>query len=61
LFVVGLAYAVIVLMAVPPQLLSADVDRSLWAYVAFSAVFAIAIVFLIWGYEKRSRGKGAAD
>lgn len=58
MFVVGLVYAVIVLMDVPPQLLSANVDRSLWAYVAFTAVFAIAIVFLIWGYAKRSRGKG---
>lgn len=55
LFIVGIVYGALVVLAVTPQLLSSDVDRGLWAYVVFSVIFLVPLVSIFWSYERRSR------
>ncbi|MDQ4148405.1 MAG: hypothetical protein M3164_00170 [Actinomycetota bacterium] len=55
LFYVALVYGALVLLTVPPQLLTGRTDRSLWIYVVFTAVFIVPLAIVVWRYE---RGRG---
>ena len=55
LFYVAIVYGALVLLAVPPQLMRANTDRSLWAYVIFTAVFIVPVAVIVARYERGRR------
>jgi hypothetical protein len=57
LLIVALVYGLIVLIAVPIQLIAEDVDRALWWYVAVDALFVGPIAWIVVTNE-RARGPG---
>lgn len=53
LFAVGLVYGVIVLVAVPIQILAADAHPALWGYVGGTALFVIPMAWIFATHERR--------
>ena len=56
LFIVALVYGLIVLIAVPIQLIAQDVDRALWGYVVVDALFLVPIAWIVVTTERAGRG-----